>query len=39
MKIKANGSYVTSLEAIVGCCVLLMAALNVQSAKERTVWI
>jgi hypothetical protein len=33
MKIKANGSYVTSLGAIVGCCVLLLAALNVPSAR------
>ena len=33
MKINANGSYVTSLGAIVGCCVLLLAALNVPSAR------
>jgi hypothetical protein len=32
MKIKADGSY-TSLRAIVGCCALLLAAINVPSVR------
>jgi hypothetical protein len=37
MKVNANASYTTSLRGIVGCCALLLGALNVPSARADDV--
>jgi hypothetical protein len=37
MKVKANGSYTTFLGAIGCCCVVMLAALNVSSARAQDV--